>query len=80
MAGHGLSLRGDIPAADLRRLARREPGRAATARMIAIAGALEGFSRAEAARLAGMERRGRGIPFIAPGTPATRRSRAPARR
>src|SRR3982751_2973890 len=37
-------------------IARREEGRAAAARMQAIAGALEGLSRAEAARLAGMER------------------------
>lgn len=56
MAGRGLPIRDDISAAELRRLARREPSRAASARMIAIAGALEGFSRAEAARLAGTER------------------------
>ncbi len=37
-------------------MARREPDRAAAARMQAIAGALEGLTRAEAARLAGMER------------------------
>nr|WP_256337017.1 helix-turn-helix domain-containing protein [Belnapia rosea] len=46
----------DIPAAELRRLARRENDRAAAARLQAIAGALEGLSRAEAARLAGMKR------------------------
>jgi len=40
----------------LRGLARREPDRAAAVRMQAIAGALEGLTRAEAARLAGMER------------------------
>ena len=40
----------------MRRLARREPDRAAAARMFAIANALEGMTRAEAARLAGMER------------------------
>ena len=56
MAGRGLPIRGDVPAAELRRLARREPDRAAAARMFAIANALEGMSRAEAARLAGMER------------------------
>ena len=43
---------GEMPAAELRCLARREPDRAA-ARMQAIAGALEGLTRAEAARLAG---------------------------
>jgi transposase len=56
MGAKGLPIRGDVPAAALRRLARREPDRAAAMRMIAIAGALEGMSRAEAARLAGMER------------------------
>src|SRR5919107_2307729 len=56
MAGRGLPIRDDVPAAELRRLARREPDRAAAARMMAVANALEGMSRAEAARLAGMER------------------------
>ena len=46
----------DLPAAALRRLARHEPDRRAAMRLIAIAHALDGFSRAEAARLAGMER------------------------
>ena len=39
-----------------RRLARAEPDRRAAMRLLAIANALEGLSRAEAARLAGMER------------------------
>lgn len=56
MAGRGLPIRDDVPASELRRLARREPERNAAARMQAIAGALEGMPRAEAARLAGMER------------------------
>jgi transposase len=56
MGGRGLTIRTDLPAAELRRLARREKDRAAAARMRAIAGALEGMTRAEAARLAGMER------------------------
>jgi len=56
MGAKGLPIRDDMPAAELRRLARREQDRAAAARMQAIAGALEGLSRAEAARLAGMER------------------------
>ena len=51
-----LAIRQDLPAAELRRLARREPDRRAAMRLLAIAHALEGFSRAEAARLAGMER------------------------
>ena len=46
----------DLPPADLRRLARVEPDRRAAMRLLAIANALEGLSRAEAARLAGMER------------------------
>ena len=56
MGGKRLVIRADVPASELRRLARREPDRAAAARMQAIAGALEGLTRAEAARLAGMER------------------------
>ncbi len=51
-----LAIRQDLPAAELRRLARREPDRRAAMRLLAIASALEGLSRAEAARLAGMER------------------------
>jgi transposase len=56
MGTRGLTIRTDLPAAELRRLARREKDRVAAARMQAIAGALEGMTRAEAARLAGMER------------------------
>ena len=56
VAGRGLPIRDAVPPAELRRLARREADRAAAMRMVAIAGALEGMSRAEAARLAGMER------------------------
>jgi len=56
MGGRALTIRTDLPAEELRRLARREKDRAAAARMQAIAGALEGLPRAEAARLAGMER------------------------
>lgn len=56
MAAPGLAIRADVPAAELRRLARREPSRPAAARLDAIANALEGMSRAEAARLAGTER------------------------
>ena len=51
-----LVIRQDLPATELRRLARREPDRRAAMRLLAIAHALDGFSRAEAARLAGMER------------------------
>jgi len=47
MAAPGLAIRGDVPAAELRALARRERSRSA-ARMYAIANALEGMSRAEA--------------------------------
>lgn len=46
---------GRLPA-ELRRLARREGHARAAARLFAIANALDGMSRAEAARLAGMER------------------------
>lgn len=56
MSGKPLTIRTDLSSAELRRRARREPDRAAAARMQAIANALEGITRAEAARLAGMER------------------------
>jgi transposase len=54
--GAALAIRGDLTPAALRRRARHEPNRRAALRMVAIADALEGVSRAEAARLAGMER------------------------
>jgi transposase len=54
--GAALPIRGDLTAEALRRQARHEPNRRAALRMLAIADALEGMSRAEAARLAGMER------------------------
>jgi transposase len=54
--GAALVIRDDLTAAALRRHARCEPNRRAALRMLAIANALEGLSRAEAARLAGMER------------------------
>ena len=50
-----LAIRRDLPAAELRRLARREPDRRAAMRLLAIANALDGFSRAEAARPAGRD-------------------------
>ena len=54
--GAALAIRGDLTPEALRRHARHEPNRRAALRMLAIANALEGMSRAEAARLAGMER------------------------
>jgi transposase len=51
-----LAIREDLPASELRHLARHEPDRRAAMRLLAIAHALDGFSRAEAACLAGMER------------------------
>ena len=51
-----LAIRQDLTPTELRRLARFEPDRRASMRLLAIADALEGMSRAEAARLAGMER------------------------
>ena len=56
MGARGLAIRGDLTSDALCRLARREFDRPAAGRMFAIANALEGMSRAEAARLAGMER------------------------
>ena len=54
--GAALTIRDDVTPAALRHGARHEPNRRAALRMLAIANALEGMSRAEAARLAGMER------------------------
>jgi putative transposase len=54
--GAALKIRDDGSPAELRSRARRERDGRAAARMYAIANALEGMSRAEAARLAGMER------------------------
>lgn len=51
-----LVIRTDLSATGLRALARRERNPRTASRMYAIAHALEGQSRAEAARLAGMER------------------------
>lgn len=56
MAGRGLTIRGDLEAADLRRFARDEPDRRAALRALAIAQALDGSSREDAARLVGRER------------------------
>jgi transposase len=54
--GAALSIRDNVTPELLRRHARHEPNRRAALRMLAIANALEGMSRAEAARLVGMER------------------------
>ena len=54
--GKALKIRDELSAESLRGEARRETDGRAAARMYAIAHALEGLSRAEAARLAGMER------------------------
>lgn len=54
--GAALKIREDVGPNDLRQRARRERDGLAAARMQAVAHALEGYSRAEAARLAGLER------------------------
>ena len=54
--GQALDIRDDTDAVELRRLARREPNRRTAMRMLAIANALSGMSRAAAAASAGMER------------------------
>src|SRR5919107_1376678 len=51
-----LQIRQDYAPADLRRRAARERDRRAAMRLLAIANALKCMTRAEAARLAGMER------------------------
>ena len=54
--GSALAIRGDIGAAELRRLARGETDGRVAMRLVAIANALDGMSRREAAELAGMDR------------------------
>jgi transposase len=54
--GAPLAIRTDIEAAELRRLARRERDGRVAARLLALANALDGMSRAAAARAAGMDR------------------------
>jgi transposase len=56
MGASGLAIRDDLDAAALRRFAQGEPDRRAALRALAIAQALEGASRAEAARVVGRER------------------------
>jgi len=54
--GAALPIRVDLSAANLRALARTEKNVRAALRMLALAHALDGLGRAEAARLAGMDR------------------------
>ncbi len=56
MGARGLMIRDDVGAAELRRFAQGEADRCAALRALAIAQALEGASRAEAARLVARER------------------------
>jgi transposase len=56
MGARGLPIRDDVSPSELRRLARHERDPAAARCMYAIANALEGMTRVQAARLAGMER------------------------
>lgn len=52
----GLRIRDDLSASELRAFARREKDPRVARRMLAIANALDGMSRALSARLAGMDR------------------------
>lgn len=54
--GAALAIRDDIEAAELRRSARRERDGRVSARLLALANALDGMSREAAARAAGMDR------------------------
>ena len=56
MVARGLAIRDDLDAAALRGFAQTEPDRRAVLRALAIAQALEGASRAEAAHVVGRER------------------------
>jgi transposase len=50
------AIRDDVPAERLRRLARRETNGRVASRLLGLANALDGMSRGEAARSAGMDR------------------------
>lgn len=84
--GAALAIRTDLASpARLRALARRERDARAATRMLAVANALEGMTRAEAARLAGMERQALRDAVVrynaeGPGACATGRSRVGRRR
>ncbi len=55
--GRAITIRTDLgTAADLRRMAKQHGGRRPALRLLAIANAMEGISRAQAARSAGIER------------------------
>ena len=54
-----LVIRQDIPPAELRRRARREANGRVASRLLALAHALEGMDRGQAAHLAGMDRQAR---------------------
>jgi hypothetical protein len=54
--GARLAIRQDIPAEDLRRLGRQESNRRVACRLLGVANALDGMSRGQAARQAGMDR------------------------
>ena len=54
--GAALSIRGDMPAEELRRLARLERDGRVACRLMALANALDGMSRDRAAKQAGMDR------------------------
>lgn len=51
-----LAVRRDIPATELRRLARQEADGRVASRLLAIANVLDGMDRATAARASGMDR------------------------
>src|ERR687898_51339 len=54
--GAALAIRQDIPAEGLRRLARQETDGRVACRLLGVANALDGISRGQAARQAGMDR------------------------
>ena len=55
--GRAITIRTDLgTAADLRRMAKQQRGRRPVLRLLAIANAIEGMSRAQAARAVGIER------------------------
>ena len=80
--GTALAIRTDVDALELRRLARRERDGRVSARMLALASVLDGMSREEAARAAGMDRQTLGdwvIRFNAEGVDGLRHLPRPGR-
>ena len=69
--GQPIAVRADFAAVEVRRLARRAKDSAQVRRLLAIAAVLDGASRAEAAKVGGMDRQtlNQRVPGSSPGAP-----------